>query len=252
MPARKPAKKTAPAKSVKGSLSGRVARGIGERILKGEFAPGDLLPNEAEWGRIYKASRTAVREAVKTLNGKGLLASRPKIGSRVEPREHWNLLDRDVLAWHCAAMDRRAFLLSTQEARKLLEPGVAALAAGKRTKPQLARMAAALEGMRRAATVGKMVAPDVQFHLALLAAANNDLLAPFGMVIEQALGTLFDYTTRHNPKLASVVPLHEAVYDAIAAGDAVTARQAIIALLDDTDAIVAAGGFEREPARDLG
>ena len=41
-----------------------IARSIGERILSGEFSPGDALPNEAEWGKAYKASRTAVREAL--------------------------------------------------------------------------------------------------------------------------------------------------------------------------------------------
>ena len=136
--------------------------------------------------------------------------------------------------------DRQAFLKSTQEARKLLEPGIAALAAAKRTPRQLAQIAEALEGMRNAPTFGKMVEPDVRFHLALLSAANNDLLAPFGMVIEQALGTLFDYTTRHNPKPDFVVPLHEAVYEAIRLRDAAAARRAVARLLEDTDAVVAA------------
>ena len=81
------------------SLHLQLAGAIGEGILNGTYAPGTLLPNEAEWGAMFGASRTAVREAIKTLNGKGLLVSRPKIGSRVEPRERWNFLDRDVLAW---------------------------------------------------------------------------------------------------------------------------------------------------------
>jgi DNA-binding FadR family transcriptional regulator len=241
MPARKPAKKTPKPKPPGGSLSGRVARGIGERILKGDFAPGDLLPNEAEWGRIFVASRTAVREAVKNLNGKGLLASRPKIGSRVEPRERWNLLDRDVLAWHCAAMDRRTFLQSTQEARKLLEPGIAALAAAKRSAVQLNAINAALEGMRTAKSAEDLVAPDVAFHRALLAAANNDLLAPFAIIIEQALGTFFDYTARNNPKPDRIVPLHEAVLKAVAAGDPEAAHAAMACLLADTDRIISGG-----------
>ena len=82
-----------------------LAAGIGRKILDGTYPPGSLLPNEAEWGQIFGASRTAVREAIKTLNGKGLLVSRPKIGSRVEPRGRWNLLDRDVMAWHREALD---------------------------------------------------------------------------------------------------------------------------------------------------
>src|SRR5215510_12161476 len=81
----------------KSSLHHQVAQDIGARILRGEFAPGDLLPNEAESCRAYGVSRTAVREAMKMLTAKGLIISRPKIGSRVQPKESWNLLDRDVL-----------------------------------------------------------------------------------------------------------------------------------------------------------
>ena len=43
-----------------GNVHAKIERAIGERILSGEFTPGALLPNEAEWGRTYDASRTAV------------------------------------------------------------------------------------------------------------------------------------------------------------------------------------------------
>ena len=123
----------------KSNLHVKFARNIGERILLGEFMPGSLLPNEAAWGKAFGASRTVVREALKTLMAKGLIESRPKIGSRVLPRTNWNILDRDVLDWHHAAVDRHAFLQSTQEVRRLVEPGIAALAAQKRTAAQLNR-----------------------------------------------------------------------------------------------------------------
>lgn len=249
MPSRKPASFTKPKKLPSHKVHTRLAQAIGERILSGVYLPGSLLPNEAEWGAMFGASRTAVREAIKTLNGKGLLVSRTKVGSRVEPRDRWNLLDRDVLAWHCAAMDRRAFLQSAQEVRKLLEPGIAELAATKHSPGQLARLTAALEGMRQAKTAGEMVEPDVQFHLALLAATNNELLAPFGIIIEQALANLFDYTSRHNPKPLSVIPLHANVAAAVAASDGAKARHAVMILLEDTDAIIAAGQQPGRPAK---
>lgn len=232
-------KTPAQAKRPRRNLHARLAQNIGARILSGEFAPGDLLPNEATWSSHFGASRTAVREAIKTLGGKGLLVSRPKIGSRVEPRERWNLLDRDVIGWLSAMKDRRAFLVTTQEARALLEPGIAALAAAKHNKVQLARLQAALEGMRQARSGAEMVAPDVQFHLALILAANNELLVPFGIIIEQALGLLFAYTSRHNPKPHRVIPLHAAIVDAVAAGDPEAARRAASRLIDDTNAVIA-------------
>ncbi|HRX35310.1 MAG TPA: FadR/GntR family transcriptional regulator [Aestuariivirga sp.] len=220
-----------------------LAAGIGMRILDGTYPPGTLLPNEAEWGRMFGASRTAVREAIKTLNGKGLLVSRPKVGSRVEPRERWNLLDRDVLAWHCAAMDKQAFLISLQEVRRILEPGAAFLAAKRRTPEQLAALEEAADTMRRATTAEEMVGPDVRFHLTLLACANNEILAPFGIVIEQALANFFDFTARHNAQPENIAPMHANVVRAIAASDAEGARRAMTALLDDTDKVIS------EPSR---
>lgn len=222
------------------NLNDRLARSIGERILAGEFQPGTLLPNEAAWGKTFDVSRTAVREAIKTLAGKGLLISRTKIGSRVEPRDRWNLLDRDVLSWHLSAIDRRSFATSTQEARRIIEPGIAELAAKKRSVNQLERLMAALEAMRSAKTVPENVAADVEFHEALLQCANNELLIPFGIIIEQALRNLFDYTSQRNPKLNLVIKLHEKIVRAVIDQNGEAAGLAMLKLIDDTDAVIAA------------
>jgi DNA-binding FadR family transcriptional regulator len=215
---------------------------MGERILTGEFAPGMLLPNEAEWSKSLGASRTAVREAIKSLIAKGLVTSRPKIGSRVEPRNRWNLLDRDVLDWHHAAIDRLAFIESTQEARRLIEPGIAALAARKHTLAQLEKLAATVRSMAAAKNLSELNAADVAFHQMLLAAANNDLLLPFGSVIEKALTMLFEFTAPRNPKMTRALEMHSRIARAVAARDEKAARDAMIALLADTDSIIVGRG----------
>ncbi len=56
--------------------------------------------------------------------------------------------------------------------------------------------------MRDAADPTAWNVADVQFHVAILWAAGNELLVPFGFLIESALGTMFDFTVRHNPDLA--------------------------------------------------
>jgi DNA-binding FadR family transcriptional regulator len=223
----------------KSSLHHQVAQDIGARILKGEFAPGDLLPNEAESCRAYGVSRTAVREAMKMLTAKGLIISRPKIGSRVQPRDSWNLLDRDVLVWYCAAAERSHFLASMHQVRGILEPEAAALAATNHTVEQMRVIEEALIGMRDATDLVQWNGADVRFHLAILWAAGNELLVPFGFLIESALGTMFDFTGRHNQDWRKAYPLHETIVIAIRKRRPEAARKAVRGLLDDTGHVLA-------------
>jgi len=219
------------------SLHQAVAEDIGTRILRGEFAPGTLLPNEAGWCRSYKISRTAVREAIKMLAAKGLIVSRTKIGSRVQPRERWNLLDRDMLGWYCKAMDARKFFASIQQVRLVLEPEAAALAALNHTSRQMKLIETAMSEMRAAKSHRELVSADVNFHLSILRAAGNELLVPFGFLIESSLANLFDYTnSRDNWEAAR--PLHEAIVAAIRRRKPAAARVAVRRLLQDTDAFI--------------
>ena len=221
------------------SLNAEIAFKIGERICSGEFPPGSVLPNEAAWGKTYKASRTAIREGMKVLQAKGLISSRPKIGTVVNARHAWNVLDRDVLAWHGAALGKKAFLQSTQEFRRHIEPGIVELAALKRTVDQLDAITVALGHMRAAKTSSEIVAADVGFHRSILAAANNELLNPLGFLIEETLSSLFTFTTDANPRYSMAVDLHAAILAAIKDQNPTSARRASLALIDDTDRIIA-------------
>ncbi|WP_196502427.1 FadR/GntR family transcriptional regulator [Aestuariivirga litoralis] len=220
------------------NLHAEIAFKIGERICSGEFPSGSVLPNEAAWGKLFGASRTAVREGMKVLQAKGLVISRPKIGSRVAPRESWNLLDKDVFAWHGAAVGRKAFIATTQEFRRHIEPGIAELAALKRTPAQLEAMAHALSRMSEAERLDNAISSDVAFHRGLLAAANNELLNPFAVLIEQSLGSLFEFTTQVNPRYRQAIHLHERIFKAVKEQDSEGARKAMQALISDTDDVL--------------
>ncbi len=215
-----------------------LAQDIGARILRGEYVPGSLLPNEAEWCDVYGVSRTAVREAIKMLAAKGLIVSRPKIGSRVRPREAWNLLDRDILAWYWAAADQHHFLRNVQQMREILEPEAAALAALNHTDSQLTAIESAYMGMVESTNTADWNVNDVKFHLAILGAAGNELLIPLGFLIESALGNMFEYTASHNDELRAALPLHEAILSAIRRRSPTAARRAVRALLADTSAVI--------------
>ncbi len=223
------------------SLHASLANEIGQRIVRGDYAPGTILPNEAQWSQEFDISRSAVREAIKMLMAKSLLASRPKIGSRVEPRERWNLLDRDVLAWYAAAPDREAFLKSVQEFRHIIEPEAAALAATRRTDAQMAEISDACRVMGRATSLEERTDADTRFHLAILQASGNDLMVPLGVLIEQAFHHLFLFTTREGDDLAVAQALHETVERNIRLQRPQAARRAVRKLLAATDRTIARG-----------
>jgi DNA-binding FadR family transcriptional regulator len=236
-----------PATSVHASL----AQEIGLRIVRGDYPPGAVLPNEASWSVTFGTSRSAVREAIKMLMAKGLLASRPRVGSRVEPRERWNLLDRDVLAWYATSPDREGFLRTVQEFRHIIQPEATALAAVRRSREQLAEISAACREMGEAPTRQQRTLADTRFHLAILRATGNELLVPLGVMIESALSHLFDFVSREDASFRHAQTLHEAIERSVRLQRPDAARKATRRLLANTDEIIARQAhqvFGSEPA----
>jgi DNA-binding FadR family transcriptional regulator len=102
----------------------------------------------------------------------------------------------------------------------------------------LARLQNAFTAMKKAKTTAETVEADVEFHEALMAAANNELLLPFGIIIEKALGNLFDFTTTLNPSPKTAIKLHERILLAVTASDGSAASKAMQVLLDNTDELI--------------
>lgn len=80
-----------------------VTRSIGVDILSGRLTPGSALPAEDELLRRFRISRTALREALKTLAAKGMIQSKTRVGTSVLPASHWNMFDPDLMAWRLEA-----------------------------------------------------------------------------------------------------------------------------------------------------
>ncbi|MDW6025825.1 FadR/GntR family transcriptional regulator [Mesorhizobium sp. BAC0120] len=220
------------------SVHASLATEIGQRIVRGDYPPGTILPNEQQWSQTFDVSRSAVREAIKMLMAKSLLASRPKVGSWVEPRERWNLLDRDVLSWYSAAPNREAFLKTVQEFRYIIEPEATALAAERRSEEQMAEITKACVEMGMAETLPERTAADTRFHLAILRASGNELLVPLGVLIERAFSQLFVFVTREVNDLQLAQALHEKIEKAVRQQRPDAARIAVRKLLKNTDEII--------------
>ena len=131
------------------SLSGRqsarnfhsfVITEIGLGVASGGFATGSILPNDADLMARYDVSRTVLREALKTLEAKGLVEARAKVGTRVMPRSRWNLFDRQVLFWVFHARPEPGFIDALLEVRATMERQAAGLAALRRGAEQVRMM----------------------------------------------------------------------------------------------------------------
>jgi DNA-binding FadR family transcriptional regulator len=215
-------------------LHGAVVHEIGVRILNGELKPGETLPDN---GALHEAdvSRTVVREAIKVLAAKGLVESRPKVGTRVRPRREWNLLDPDVLAWQVEAGADARFLEQALELRRMIEPAAARLAAERATDEQIAALYEAYEEMFAAGDdLDAFMAPDLRFHSLLLEACGNELLEHMSEIFTAVLRTVFAYSSSSSRSYPRAARRHKAIAKAIEARDPDAAEQAVLRLIDDT------------------
>jgi GntR family transcriptional regulator, galactonate operon transcriptional repressor len=216
----------------KRNLFSHVVEEIGSRIVSGQFGPGAALPNEAELGQEFSASRSVIREAVKSLAAKGLLESRTRTGIRALTPIHWNLLDPEVLAWRYSSMQPGQFFREIFEIRGMIEPQAAALAAERAGDAEIAEIAAAYAAMEAAEGPGNSaIQADLRFHRAVLAGAHNDLLLQMGNLI--GVGLLVSYRLSSD-SFTVFLPLHRDVLAAIEAHRADAARAAMARLLSDT------------------
>jgi DNA-binding FadR family transcriptional regulator len=216
--------------AIQRNVHSQVADRIGALIVRGEVAPGEPLPAELKICEMLQVSRTVVREAIRTLTGKGLVESRPKSGTRVRPREEWNQLDVDVMRWQLEHADTDSYLAKIFELRNAMEPTAAALAAKAATDADRADLRAAWEAMVAAKDNDAFVTADIGFHKRLYIASRNEFFWPIAQMFEVTLRESFRLAALgdHRPRAFDE---HREVLEAIEAGDAERAREATWVLL---------------------
>ena len=198
-----------------------VAERLLGQIASGQLAPGDPFPSERELAQSYAVGRSSVREALRMLESKGVIASAGATSFRVA--DFGNSLNHslDFLISADQADFRELF-----EVRHLLEAEAAALAAARHDDSDTAAMARQIAAMQAAlGSEADFIAADLGFHMAIAQATRNRLIVHLMQAIraqlERSLASSFHLPG--SPEHA--IEMHRLILDAVATGDADQARR---------------------------
>jgi GntR family transcriptional repressor for pyruvate dehydrogenase complex len=196
------------------------------QIEGGEVQPGDRLPTEAQLAAAHGVSRSVVREAVHRVKSRGLLVSRQGSGVFVAvPAAH------RALPFDPAVLDSLDAVVHVVEVRRVLEGGMAALAAERATRSQVAGLRRALATIDKAVAAGQDgVAEDLAFHRAVGEATGNPQFSRLLGFLEQYLREGMRITRGNEARrldfMEAVRNEHRGIVEAIAAHDPAAARRA--------------------------
>ncbi|WP_086981033.1 FadR/GntR family transcriptional regulator [Vibrio aphrogenes] len=208
-----------------------IAQQIATQIINGQLEVGAKLPNELELCKTFGVSRTALRESIKLLASKGLISSKPKVGTFIQPRKHWQFLDKQLLEWLKDNEDPSRFLDQFLGLRKAIEPAACALCSQYATQEQRQRLTKHFLNMEKASLAKDADAwteADLNFHALIFQSTSNDFFTPFGNVLTTVYKSFFNHTSVRGH---FCIKEHKAVYQAIIDRNAVEARQASNILL---------------------
>lgn len=194
-------------------------------IKNDTWRPGDRLPPERELADAFGVSRTVVREAIKVLEARGVLATVTGSGVYVRPPDS-GVVSRS-LQTYIQLLDQDDMYLGLIEIRRVLEVEIAALAAERATPQQRQELDQLGRQMRQnAASAPTLAELDLQLHLLLADATQNQLFRVLLSPLIEQLREHFLYMWEGygSRPLERVFAQHDALIEAIQHNDPVQAR----------------------------
>jgi DNA-binding FadR family transcriptional regulator len=212
-----------------------ILRDLVGQIVSGAIPVAGRVPYESEIMLRYAVSRTVAREALQRLAGFGLVEVRRRRGATVMLSERWNMLEPTVLEASMRGRPGAAFFSGLFEARLVLEPEAAALAAMRIGPAAVDAMQAALAVMRESPLQDSFIEADLTFHTTILDSTGNWVLRQFAGAIRAALLASIRLTRARSPSpmLDRSIAMHGQVLSAIRSGDAVQSRLVMSWLLTE-------------------
>ncbi len=207
-------------------LYAQIADQVATLIATGEYQPGDQLLSERELAERLGVSRPTVREAMIALEVRGLIEIRVGVGIFVRTPSAPASATSTVKA-------PRHTALEVIEARLLVEPQVAALAAGRLSAADLKALRAHLKALRAAYNRGQWSnTADRAIHETIARASGNQVLTDLVQALfddrDEAVALKFDEHLAQMPQVrASSFDDHRLIVEALSRRDAEAARRAM-------------------------
>lgn len=224
-PAAPVAGRPAPGRTRGAELHRRVVAELGQYLATLPEPAGTVL-DPVRVGAQLGASRTAVREALRVLQAKGMITARPHVGTHVRGIADWDLTDPDVIDWlahgpHSARVWRELF-----ELRNAIEPVAARLAAAQpESGPALVDAAGRMRDAAARGDTEAYTAADTDFHQALLTGSGNRVFTQFTAGIVAMLRAQCELVLSVRQVSQESVALHGRVARAVARGNAQAAER---------------------------
>ena len=219
------------------ALGERVITKISDAVVSDELAPGDRLPPEREFAEVFGVSRTVVRDAIKTLSGRGILRVRRGAGNLVAAPQEGAPAGLGALAEGLSL--RGEGFGDLFEARKVLEAQAAHRAARRRSDHHVGRLRGIVEeAHRHEGDHDVLNEMDARFHVAVAEASRNLVL----MRVMFALLDLLATTRRETLDIAGRAQLsldeHERIVEEIEGRDPEAARDVMLAHLISVESAI--------------
>ena len=187
-------------------------------IISGRLKEGDRIPSERALMDMFGTGRPSVREAIFSLQKKGLLTANPGNIPRVQSPDARAML-REMSSAVQQYLRRPEGMRNLQQARSLLESGLARTAARIATQEDLKRLESALRRNERAKTTEAFVAADMEFHSAIAGISGNDIFTALNQSMTEWLADQRRVSASSGVSTEEVLAQHRRVYEAIAARD---------------------------------
>jgi DNA-binding FadR family transcriptional regulator len=204
-------------------LSDTIVADFLAKIGGGEFDPGSPIPPEGSLCTSYGVGRSVVREALQALHAKGFIVLRQGSVATVAPKHRWHVLDRAFLA----VTSGEHYFDDLLEARRVLEPQLARLAAARADDSSLREMEDLTAELAVTRDREAHADLDVAFHEAVARSTGNVIL----ISLNESLAGL-GHRTRAATALVPgaidrAVQWHERITEAIRSRDGVAAEAAM-------------------------